>query len=76
MKKQLKKWIDANVHDGQDRSGCNKDRITFTPDQLQELIEEAFDDIVQPRIDNQRRIVERMKHDKDMFKIYLNRLLE
>lgn len=53
MKNELKEWIDANVHDGQDRSGCNEDRIIFTPDELQELINELYDDVIKPRLDDQ-----------------------
>jgi hypothetical protein len=50
MKKELKDFIDANVHDGQDRSGCVGDTSTFTPDDLQELVDDMYDDVVAPRI--------------------------
>lgn len=45
MKEQIKLWLDANVWDGEDRSGCLGDSASFNPDQLQELVEECFEDI-------------------------------
>jgi len=43
---RAKKFIDANVWDGEDRIGAKKkDWVTFTPDDLQELIFELIDEI-------------------------------
>lgn len=61
MKKQLKNWIDCNVHDGQDRSGCVKDWVKFNPDELQELIDDMYEAEVEPKIkDLERRLEEVM----------------
>ena len=38
-----KQWIDANVHDGEDRQGCKNDYAKFTPDELQELIDDVIE---------------------------------
>ena len=38
QKQKAKKFIDANVWDGEDRVGAKNDRATFTPDDLQELV--------------------------------------
>lgn len=40
-KEKIKQYLNANVHDGEDRKGCHCDRAVFTPDELQELVEEA-----------------------------------
>lgn len=48
-KKYAKEWIDANVHDGEDRSGCVRDYATFNPDDLQELVDDLLDDLI-PKI--------------------------
>lgn len=45
-KKFCKNWIDANVHDGYDRSGSDCDRVSFTPDELQELIDDMVTDLL------------------------------
>ena len=45
QKEIAKKFIDANVWDGEDRIGAKKDWVTFTPDDLQELIFELIDEI-------------------------------
>tara|TARA_R110000824_G_scaffold391526_1_gene589369 strand:- start:275 stop:562 length:288 start_codon:yes stop_codon:yes gene_type:complete len=47
-KDKIKQWLDANVWDGEDRSGAENDYCTFSPDVLQELVEECFDDL-QPK---------------------------
>jgi len=38
--KQAKRFIDANVWDGEDRSGAKGDSAVFTPDELQELVDD------------------------------------
>ena len=45
MKDKLKLWIDANVWDGEDRSGAVNDFATFNPDELLELIFDMYDSI-------------------------------
>lgn len=40
---EAKEFIDANIWDGEDRSGCNNDVTHFTPDELQELIDELLE---------------------------------
>jgi hypothetical protein len=45
QKQKAKKFIDANVWDGEDRIGAKNDRATFTPDDLQELIFQLIDDL-------------------------------
>jgi len=47
-KAKAKLWINANVHDGEDRTGCNSDYSRFTPDELYELIEDLLDDLLKP----------------------------
>jgi len=42
-----KDWINANVWDGEDRSGCPNDWATFCPDDLQELIDDLVDDLLE-----------------------------
>lgn len=44
MKIKAKEFIDANVWDGEDRSGAINDRATFNPDDLQELIDDLIDE--------------------------------
>lgn len=44
MREAIKEWLDANVHDGEDRSGAS-DVAYFTPDELQELVEECLEAI-------------------------------
>jgi len=43
-KKKIKEWLDANVNDGDDRSGSS-DRLYFNPDELQELVCELYEDV-------------------------------
>ena len=45
IKQKAKKFIDANVWDGEDRIGAKNDRATFTPDDLQELIFQLIDSL-------------------------------
>jgi hypothetical protein len=40
---KAKQFIDANVWDGEDRSGATNDRATFNPDELQELINDLIE---------------------------------
>ena len=42
-KAEAKLFIDANVWDGEDRSGAIGDGVSFTPDRLQELIDELIE---------------------------------
>ena len=42
-KKEAKQFINANVWDGEDRSGAAGDWAKFSPDELQELIDELID---------------------------------
>ncbi len=44
-KASAKSFIDANVWDGEDRSGAVNDRATFNPDELQELIDDLIDEL-------------------------------
>ena len=60
-KKQLKNWIDANVHDGEDRSGCDNDWIKFAPDGLQELIDDMYDDVIVPKLNAKDEEIKRYK---------------
>jgi len=41
---QIKLWLDANVWDGEDRSG-SKDSVTFSPDSLLELVTDLFQSV-------------------------------
>ena len=43
LKIRAKRFIDQNVHDGEDRSGCKGDWAKFTPDELQELVDDLID---------------------------------
>ena len=43
LKAEAKKFIDANVWDGEDRSGAKNDRAIFDPDDLQELIDDLVE---------------------------------
>lgn len=47
LKEAAKQFIDDNVWDGEDRSGCHGDCVHFTPDDLQELIDELIDELYQ-----------------------------
>ncbi len=40
-----KDFIDANVWDGEDRSGANWDVASFTPDDLQELVDDLIENL-------------------------------
>ena len=40
---KAKHYVDQNVWDGEDRSGAKGDRASFTPDELQELINEVLE---------------------------------
>jgi len=43
IQKEAKTFIDANVWDGEDRSGCKSDFATFDPDDLQELADDLLE---------------------------------
>ncbi len=43
MQSEAKMFIDANVWDGEDRSGATNDRATFNPDELQDLINDMLE---------------------------------
>ena len=45
IREEIKTWLDANVWDGDDRSGCKSDEALFNPDSLQELVEECFESL-------------------------------
>jgi hypothetical protein len=40
---KVKSYLDANVWDGEDRSGCKSDWAKFNPDELQELVEDLIE---------------------------------
>lgn len=42
-KKKAKIYIDQNIHDGDDRSGCKDDWSKFNPDELQELVDDVVE---------------------------------
>ena len=41
----LEKWLNHNVWDGEDRSGCKNDRANFNPDDLLELFTDCHEDL-------------------------------
>lgn len=43
QQKRAKQFVDANVWDGEDRSGCKDDFASFNPDTLQELIDDLVE---------------------------------
>jgi len=45
IKRHAKLFVDANVWDGEDRSGAVNDCASFNPDELQELFDEFIDDV-------------------------------
>jgi len=47
IKAESKQFIDANVWDGDDRSGAASDSVLFTPDDLQELINDLIERLVE-----------------------------
>ena len=47
VKAESKQFIDANVWDGEDRSGATNDRATFNPDELQELIDDLVEHLAE-----------------------------
>jgi hypothetical protein len=49
IKDQAKSFIDQNVWDGEDRSGCKNDWVGFNPDDLQELIFDLLDNLSENR---------------------------
>lgn len=38
----IKEWLNANVWDGEDRSGCKTDSAAFSPDELLELVTDCI----------------------------------
>ncbi len=46
IKHESKLWIDANVHDGEDRSGCHTDVVRLSPDDLQDLVDDLIDHLL------------------------------
>ena len=50
LKLKAKSYIDANIWDGEDRSGAKNDSATFTPDDLQDLIDDLLDYIIEPSL--------------------------
>ena len=69
-KDKIKQWLDANVWDGEDRSGAENDYCTFSPDVLQELVEECFDDL-QPQWVS---VDDRLPSDDEIVLVCLNRV--
>ena len=63
IKSNLKTWIDCNVNDGECRKGCKDDRITFTPDDLYELIDDMWEDEIK---DLERRLEEAREFAEEM----------
>jgi len=43
QQERAKKFVDANVWDGEDREGCKGDFASFDPDSLQELINDLIE---------------------------------
>jgi hypothetical protein len=63
MKEEAKKWIDANIWDGEDRSGCKGDGVKFDPDDLQELIDGLVEDLFIPKLKaTERKLAEAEKY--------------
>ena len=50
IKKEIKLYIDANMHDGQDRSGATDDRAYLTPDDMEKLVTDTFQDAIIPMV--------------------------
>jgi hypothetical protein len=46
---EAKRFIDANVHDGDGRSGCDLDWVMHTPDDLQELVNDLLEHLAERR---------------------------
>lgn len=44
VKAFAKTWLDANVWDGEDRSGCIDDWARFDPEELQALFDDFIED--------------------------------
>jgi hypothetical protein len=47
---KIAEYINANVWDGEDRSGCTNDSASFDPDELQELIVDTCGYLVENKI--------------------------
>lgn len=62
-KEYAKTWIDANVHDGEDRSGCKSDWVKYDPDSLQELIDDLLDDLIPKAMEEHEKALQD-KQDK------------
>ena len=50
LKLKAKSYIDANIWDGEDRSGAKNDSAAFAPDDLQDLIDDLIDYIIKPSL--------------------------
>ncbi|MDB4507351.1 hypothetical protein N9064_00515 [bacterium] len=50
-KKLLKLIIDANCHDGEDRSGCKNDKMAYNPDSFQEEVEMILEIYLEKRLE-------------------------
>ncbi len=44
---KIAEYVNANVWDGEDRSGCKNDSASFDPDELQELIADTCEFLVE-----------------------------
>jgi len=58
IKKQSKLFIDANVWDGEDRSGCNNDWVKHSPDDLQELVDDLIEHVLIKELEARDKILD------------------
>ena len=42
---RIKRWLDSNVWDGEDRSGDKSDWVKHDPDDLLELVKDCLEDV-------------------------------
>ena len=47
---QAKSWLDANVWDGENRTGCFNDWTKHSPDELQELVEDLLEHLIEEKL--------------------------
>ena len=76
-KEKIKSWIDANVWDGEDRSGAENDCASFTPDSLQELAEDLCGSLFGELEAENKRLKEdigNLKNDNSWFNGEVTRL--
>lgn len=46
IREEAKVFIQANVWDGEDRSGATNDAATFNPDEINDLVTELLDHLI------------------------------